>query len=241
MVGIILLGIILHTIMLLILDDGRRHFTTFKPHGASGKGGSQMTVQSVQAPPAPSTADAINAWVQSMPQVYQTQMQYAPLEAQQQVELAQQYAAPLAMAQRQANEILYPGTAGLQENLAEQASQGMNATEMPDWMSRQYRNELKSNLGTNVGSPIGADYVSRGMQSQLFNQQKYYRDLGLTLAGRQPLATPQGPQTSNYMGNFSPSANMGYMGQNYGNFASSSRPLSGQKTESAGFLWGLFG
>jgi hypothetical protein len=197
-----------------------------------------MSVQNVSAPAQPSTADAITAWVNSMPQVFETQMKYAPLEAQQQVDLATQFALPLAQAYQKANDVLYPGTSGIQENLASQASQGMNATEMPEWMTRQYRDELKANLGTNVSSPIGADYVSRGMQKQLFEQQKYYRDLGLSLAGRQPLTTASSPATSNYMGNFSPSANMGFMGQNYGNFAQASRPLSGQKTESS-YLWGL--
>ena len=65
---------------------------------------------------------------------------------------------------------------------------------------------------TNAGSPIGADYVSRGMQQQLFNQQNMYRDMGLSLAGRQPLAMATTPATSNFASSFTPSNVMNFLG-----------------------------
>ena len=199
------------------------------------KGGTEI----VNAPtPAaqPSTAEAINAWVQAMPQVYQTQMQYAPQEAAQQVGLAQQYALPLAQAYQQAQDVLYPGTSKLQENLAGIAGQGINATSMPDWMRQSYLSDLRANLGTNAGSPIGADYTSREMQNQLFQQQKYYNDLGLSLAGRQPLATPTTPSTNNYASTFTPSNVMNFMQQGYNTYSNAARPLG--FTQSGGGLFG---
>ncbi len=173
----------------------------------------------------PSTADAINSWVQNMPAVFAEQQRQAPLEAQQQVQLAQQYAQPLAQAYKTAQEALYPGTSAIQETSANRALQGMTATQMPDWMRQQYQSDYNANLGTNAGSPIGAEYVSRNMQNQLFNQQKYYQDLGLSLAGRQPLSQPQTPQTNNYASTFTPQSVMNYTQQGYGTYAGSARPL----------------
>jgi hypothetical protein len=166
----------------------------------------------------PSTAEAVNAWVQSMPQVYQTQMQYAPLQAQQQVELAQQYAQPLGEAYKTAQAAMYPETSKLQEQLATQASEGMQSN-VPDWMRQEYLSNLNANLGSNAGSGIGADYASRGLLQQKQDWQSYYRDLGLSVAGRQPLTQATTPTTSDYMSNFSPNSNMNYMANTYGTYS----------------------
>jgi hypothetical protein len=207
------------------------------PRAIRGGGGTEVVQAS--APAQPSTADAVNAWVKSLPQVYETQMQYAPQEAAQQVQLAQQYALPLGQAYKTAQEAMYPGTSAIQETLAGQALQGSQATQMPTWMKDQYLSDYRANLGTNAGSGIGADYVSRGMQNQLFQQQKYYRDLGLTLAGRQPLSTPSTPATTNFASTFTPGSNMNFMQQGYGTYASASRPLG--YSSGGGGLFGMLG
>ena len=224
--------------MLYILHQGSTATGRFSLFNNSGKGGA--TVVQSNPTPQPSTADAINAWVAAMPQVYETQMQYAPLEAAQSVALAQQFAQPYGQAMKSAQEAMYPGTSGLQETLAGQAQQGMTATDMPEWMKSQYRDEMKAALGTNVSSPIGADYISRGMQQQLFNQQKYYRDLGLSVAGRQPLSQPVTPSSSNYMSTFTPQSAMNFSQQGYGTYAQSARPL-GFYQNSGGLFGSLFG
>ena len=196
-----------------------------------GKGGETSTTV-VSPGSSPSSAEAINAWIAGMPQVYQTQMQYAPQEAAQQVQLAQQYALPLAQAYKTAQETLYPGTSAIQETEANQALAGMNATTMPDWMQKNYMNTYNSQLGTNAGSPIGAEYTSRKMQEQLFNQQKYYRDLGLSLAGRQTLSQPTTPQTTNYASTFTPQNLMSFL---------ASKPVGSTSTTTSGGGGGLFG
>lgn len=139
-----------------------------------------------------------------MPTVFAEQQRQAPLEAQQQLELLQQYGLPISQGLQSIDKALYPVTSGLQETMATQANQGMTATSMPDWMRQSYLSDYNSQLGTNAGSPIGAEYTSRGMQQQLYNQQQQYRDLGLSLAGRQPLSTAQAPQYTNYMSGFTP-------------------------------------
>jgi len=206
-------------------------------------GGGTKSSTNVYTPtpaPQPSTADAIKAWVESMPQVYETQMRYAPLQAAQAIDLYSQYALPLARADFEANQALYPKTHGLQETMAGQAEEGMTATEMPDWMRRQYQSDMNAQLGTNTGSPIGADYVSRGMQNQLFQQQKYYRDLGLSLAGRQPLSQATQPATTDYMSGYNPQSVMNYTQQGYGSYTQAARPLAMSKSSQAP-LWGLLG
>jgi hypothetical protein len=166
--------------------------------------GSSPKIEMAAPQPAPSTADAVKAWTESLPTVFAEQQRQAPLEAQQQLELLQKYGLPLSQTLQNIDKALYPNTAGLQETLAGQAAQGATATSMPDWMRRNYLNEYNSALGTNAGSPMGAEYTSRNMQNQLFGQQQYYQNLGLSLAGRQPLTQPQSPQYSNYTAGFTP-------------------------------------
>jgi len=167
------------------------------------------------APAQPSTADAVNAWIAGMPQVYQTQMEYAPKQAAQAVQLAQQYALPYGEAMKAAQEGLYPGTTALQEKLAAQAIEGMDS-DVPDWMRDEYLSNLSANMGTNVGAPIAADYVSRGLLQQKKDWQDYYRNLGLTLTNRSPLTQASTPNTSDYMSNYTPNSVMGFMGNTYG-------------------------
>jgi hypothetical protein len=206
-----------------------------------GKGGGSSTtvVQNTPATAAQS-AEAINAWVAAMPKVFQTEMEYAPLQAQQQVQMAQQYALPLAQAYQSANEQLNPGVTALTKNLINTANTGATSTTMPDWMRQNYMNEMKAGLGSNVGSPIAADYTSRGMQKQLFEQQKYYQGLGAQLAGfggaqAGGIQTAQAPQTNNFSGSFTPGSFMNWMGQN-GSSTSNTNSSGG-----GGLFGGLFG
>lgn len=179
-------------------------------------------------PPQPSTADAIKQYVESLPQLYAAQLQYAPQEAAQQVQLAQQYAQPLAQAYQSAQDVLYPGTSGLQEQLASQATQGINA-QVPDWMKDQYHSDLNAQLGTNVNSGAGADYVSRGLLQQQQQYQQYYQNLGLSLAGRQPLVNPTTPNYTNQLANYQPGQGLNYTSGNYGTFAAAGRPVATQQ------------
>lgn len=167
------------------------------------------------APTAPTVQTSMADWAQYMPQVYETQMKYAPLEAAQQVELAQKYAAPLSQAYYEAQKTMYPEATSLQEQLAKQANAGMEKG-LSDWEKQQYQSDLAAQLGGNVGSGIGSDYMSRGMLAQQQNRQDYYRNLGLSVAGLQPVAQAQGAQTTNYMGNYTPSNVMGFNQGIYG-------------------------
>lgn len=169
---------------------------------------------SAPTPQAPSPQDSVNAWVSALPAIYNAQMQYAPQEAAQQVQIAQQTDLPLAQAQKSAMDALYPQTSALQENLATQANQGIQEG-IPDWMKQQYQSDMNAQLGNNAGSGIGADYMSRGLLQQNQNWKQYYQNMGLSLAGRQPLAEPQSAGYSNYMSGFTPGGVLQGQNNNY--------------------------
>ena len=196
-------------------------------------------VEAPQTPAAPTTAESVQAWVDALPKIYETQMQYAPLQAQQQVSLAQQYAAPLGQAQLAAQQAMYPQTTALQEKLATAASQGMDSG-LPDWAKQTYQDTFRAQLGENALSGVGADYMSRGMMQQEKDWRDYYNNLGLSVAGRQPLSSPGQAQTSDYMSQFTPNSVMGYNAQNYGNYSNAYANMYGtnqQAQASSNDMW----
>lgn len=164
--------------------------------------------------PTVSSAEAIREWVSSMPQVYETQMRYAPLEAAQQVQLAQQYAQPLGEALLTAQKAMYPEEYALRSDLMKQAQEGM-ATGVPDWMRQRYQGEMRAQLGENAISGSGADYMSRGLLQQQQDWQNYYRNMAMSLGGSQPVYGANLPGYSNYMSSFTPQSTLGYY-QGYG-------------------------
>lgn len=167
--------------------------------------------------PQPTTADAINAWVQSMPQVYNTQLEYAPKEAAMNLSLAQQYALPYAQALKTAQSTLYPNETALSDALTKQAQEGMTSG-LPEWAKQSYMDTMRSQLGDNALAGSGADYMSRGLLEQEKNWRDYYTNLGLSITGRQPVYQAQQPMTSNYMSTFTPASNMSYSSNNYGTY-----------------------
>ena len=196
---------------------------------------------SSSAPASPTLSGTVSDWASQLPQIYQAQLQYSPLLAQQQVDLASKYVLPLAQQYYNAQKAMYPGTVGLQESLAAQAQTGMGQG-LSDAEKAQYRSDLAAQLGTNVGSGIGSDYMSRNMLMQQQNRQDYWRNLALSTAGRQPLTQASGVSTPDYMSNFTPTSAMNYAGQNYGNYANAyTNMYSANQQAQSGIMGGLLG
>lgn len=195
--------------------------------------GSAPKVSNPTPPAAPTAGENMQDWIQNYPAMFELQQKYAPMEAQQQVELAQQYAAPLGQAMYAAQKEMYPETSAIQENLAQQSLAGMQSG-VPDWQRAQYLSDVNANLGANVGSGIGSDYVSRGLMQQQQDWQNYYRDLGLSTAGRQPLAQPNTPGYSNYASTYTPGQVANTNSQNYGNFSNAYSSMYGANAQLAG-------
>lgn len=186
--------------------------------------GSGPSIHQPTPPPQPTTKESIDAWVKSMPEVFALQQEFAPKEARQQLELLQEYAGPLMQALQSAQQEVYPQTTALQENLSGIAGRGMEEG-VPEWMREEYLSNVRAQLGPQAGSPIGADYASRGLMNLQQDWNKYYQNLGVTMTGRQPLAQPQGPAATSYMGGFTPQGVMGFQQGTYGPYASASRPM----------------
>jgi len=176
-------------------------------------------VEQPATPQAPSTAEGVRAWTESLPTVFAEQQRQAPLEAQQQLELLQRYGQPMGEAALQAQRALYPSEYAISDTMQEQIQEGISG-EPPDWYMDKYEDYSKSLLGENIASPMGAGDFARGMLEQQKGWGDYYRNLGLSFTNRQPIYQPQQPQTSNYTAGFTPGQVMGQMGTNYGNYMS---------------------
>ena len=213
-----------------------------------GGGETKTTTQIItpQPPPQPSTAEAIQEYVNSLPQIFQAQLDFAPQEAAQQVNLAQQYALPLAQIAKDVQSTLYPETQALQESLAQQAQQGFTEGVSPEQLA-QFQDAYRANLGTNAGSPIGAESTARALLGYQEDYKRYYRDLALSLAGRQPLVQPSQPQTTNQLQQFSPADVLNYKSGLYNAFSQASRPIVTQNSYSStnpnysGYAQAIFG
>lgn len=204
-------------------------------------GGSKTSYEVYQpTPPQPaSTSDSIQDWVKALPEIYAQQLAYAPKEAAQQVQLAQQYAGQLGQAYLDAQKAMYPEEYALKEELASQAKEGM-ANGMPEWMREQYRDTFSANLGTNAGSGIGANYMGTSMLQAENDYRNYYKNLALSVSGSQPVYNATSPTYSNYLGSFSPQVPMNYNASMYAPYAAASQPMALQYQKSPVSL-GFFG
>jgi len=186
-------------------------------------GTSRTEIVTPTPPPQPTTAEAMQAYAENLPAIYQTQLEYLP---------------KFAELSKGISEQLYPQTAAIQEQLAQEALQQAQAGEVPPEIQQEYLSNLRANLGTNIGSPIAADYTSRQMLNLQQDWRNYYRNLALTLAGRQQLV--QSPSYQTMYGGFSPNSVMQYKAATYGPYARASQPIvtSGGGFSPGGFLGG---
>lgn len=202
-------------------------------------GGGQKVVQPTP-PPAPSTAESIQAFVEAQPTLFQQQQEFAPQEIAQQLALLQQFGLPTAQAIQGIQAQLFPETSAIQEELAAESRAGI-AQGAPEDVRERFRSDVAANLGTNVGSPIGATGTARALAEldEQFRQQS--RNTALSLAGRQPLVQPQAPQFTNNLANFNPGQVLGFNAQNFGARAAASRPFAVNKPNYLSGASSLFG
>ena len=182
-------------------------------------GGSSSMPEQPTPPPQPTAAESTAQWVESMPDVFAEQQRQNPLAAQQSLELMEQYGVPLAQAYRATENAANPQAASLQNQLSAQASEGMSA-DTPQWMQDEYLSNSAAQLGTNIGSPIAADYQSTGMMKQKMDYQNYYRDMGLSISGRQPVGKGATGQNVDYTAGYTPGSVMDFNSSTYAPYAS---------------------
>ena len=177
-------------------------------------GSSKPQIIEAPAPPAaPTYGQTLKDYNAAMPDYIANQEKYGPQMAQLDYQLQQKYSPLYAQLEKQINEGLYPQTASLQENLAGQALQGMNEG-LPQDLRQQYTSDFNAGLGMNANAPIGIS--DRNVALTQLNKQwgDYYRNLGLSVAGRQPLA--QGQQQQFQDPNAGLSGALNFAQQSYG-------------------------
>jgi len=172
-------------------------------------GGDQPSYAPPPAPAQPTVGQSAADYAASMPQIYQTQLEYQP---------------KFAAMSKAIGESLYPTTAGLQENLAGQSVNMMNQAP-PDWMKNEYSSNMRAQLGENVSSPIGADAYSTGLMRFNEDYRNQGRQLALSLAGRQQLV--QAPSMTEAMGGYNPQSVMNFNQQGYGTAAGMASSMYG--------------
>jgi hypothetical protein len=174
---------------------------------------------SIPEPPKPPTVgESMADYVAHYPALFALQQKYAPQEAEMMMGLAQQYAEPYGQAMLSAQKAMYPEEYDMRSSLMEQAKE-YQQDPIPDWMADQWRDEFRANLGTSAGSPVGAEYMSRGMQQMGEERRRYGQNMGLTLSGGQPIMQAQAPATTNQLSGFGPTNVMGYNANTYGTYA----------------------
>lgn len=170
-------------------------------------------------PSPPSLSTSINDYIQNYPKIFDLEKQYGPQLAQMDYDLFKQYSPlytqELANQQKQLNPITY----GLQEQLAQIASDGMSGG-IPSALKNSYLDQLRAEIGPNAGSGIGADYVSTGLLRLGEDYKNYYQNLGLSLLNRVPISSPANPNFKSTNSLFDPTSAIQNNLGGYGSYVS---------------------
>ena len=133
---------------------------------------------------------------------------------------------------------MYPETAKIQETIAKTALERSQNPEIPESVQKEYVSNLRANLGSNIGSPIAADYTSRGLANMEEDWKRYYTELAANMAGRLPLVQP--PTYGQQYGGMTPGGVMSTQMQGYGSWVMASRPFAyNLPTKGQSPMWGL--
>lgn len=198
---------------------------------------SKGSVQQPTPPAAPTVADTTKAYVDSLPAMYQAQLDWNPKLTEQDYQLTSQYAEKYKSLQ----DSLYPELAQLDKQLTNQALAGSATSELSDPLKKQYLDQFRSEVGDQAGSGIGAGYVSKNMLNAGVSQQQYYQNIGLTLTGRQPLYQQQQTQTANVGQGYNYGTVSQAMQQGYGNYSNAYSSMYGANAQLQGSQNAMYG
>lgn len=195
----------------------------------------------VQVPSPPSLSSSISDYVANYPKLVDLEKQYSPQLAQLDFDLLKQFGPQLTDYSVAEQQRLTPNTYGLQESLAKIAADGMGAG-LPDQLRNSYLDNLRSEIGPNAGSGIGADYVSTNLLRLGEDYKSYYQNLGLSLLNRMPITQPSSPSFRNPVGNFGlgDASQLGMQGYSAYTNALSNQPFY-QRQAGKGGMSSMFG
>jgi hypothetical protein len=181
-----------------------------------GKQSTPAPVQYYQPAPQPTASESLAEQIKLQPDLYAAKQKYDPLYNQLDFEALQQYTPQVNDLMAAEQQRLSPNQYALNEELASQALAGSKA-DLPSLMKQSALDTYRSEIGSNVGSPIGAEYTSRNLAQLGEQYRNNYQNMGLSLLNKFPTqaqsATPQGAQSFNQQNlNQSMSNNIGAYG-----------------------------
>jgi hypothetical protein len=153
--------------------------------------------QYYQPAPAPTASDTLADQIKLQPELLAARQQYDPQFNALDFEQLSKYTPLVNDLMAAEQQRLSPNQYALNEDLAKQALEGSKA-DLPSLMKQSALDTFRSEIGSNVGSPIGAEYTSRNLAQLGEQYRNNYQNMGLSLLNKFPTqaqsATPQGTQ-----------------------------------------------
>lgn len=154
--------------------------------------------QAYQPAPAPTAGQSLEEQIRLQPQLLAARQKYDPQFNQLDYEQLSKYTPLINDLMKAEQQRLSPNQYALNESLAKQALEGSQA-DLPSLMKQSALDTFRSEIGSNVGSPIGAEYTSRNLAQLGEQYRNNYQNMGLSLLNKFPTqatsATPQGAQS----------------------------------------------
>ena len=172
------------------------------------------------------------AYIKYAPQVASTQIGIAPQFAQSDFNLYKQYAPQYLDMEEQLKRKYNPQLADISENLAGLVNKRYDEGLTPE-MTDKYRSMLRAEVGPNVGSGIGGDYVSKGLIDLGEQYKQYYQNLGLSLSGRYPLNLPSERQAKYTPEGLTPNQALASGAQGYSAYVGAQASIYGAQAQYA--------
>ena len=157
----------------------------------------------------PTMLDIAQQFGPAAQEYFNTMKGLAPQEGQLGLDMLKQFGLPMAQERYNVANQLYPYTTGLQEKLAQQASEGINAGLTPNEL-RIVQDAIRGSLGSQATSGLGVNRLSGSILDSTRARQSQYQNMGMQLTGRMPLYQAETPYYSNFLSQFTPGQAMEY-------------------------------
>jgi len=145
--------------------------------------------------PAPTVGQSAKEYYETIPLQYEMQEKYGQQFNELDFQALQKYGPLINDLMASEQQRLAPNQYALNEDLAQQALEGSKA-DLPSLMKQSALDTFRSEIGSNVGSPIGAEYTSRNLAQLGEQYRNNYQNMGLSLLNKFP-TTPSTPNLSN--------------------------------------------
>jgi hypothetical protein len=169
--------------------------------------------QMYQPAAAPTAGQSLQEQINLQPQLLEARQKYDPQFNALDFQQLQQYLPQLNDLVSAEQARMSPNQYALNEDLAKQALEGSKA-DLPSLMKQSALDTFRSEIGSNVGSPIGAEYTSRNLAQLGEQYRNNYQNMGLSLLNKFPTQT-QSPNLQGSQGLSAQNLNSAY-GNNVG-------------------------